>query len=190
MKFYLKTKKGENKKGKRKCATDPGAWSLLRPRLKGPAGRSECSPWMKMCKNSLWKARGKPLSTSRWLSALKQNQENRWTPTTFRKNTKTSLLKRWTIGHIKAISSFISPNTQKKKFRAPPFAIHRFTHNPHRLNFKQFDWTRIRSTWDENPSLEREFIKEITSHINNRNYLTICNCPFHIFREPFGVFMG
>lgn len=78
----------------------------------------------------------------------------------------------------------------KKKFRAPPSAIHRFTHSPYYLNFKQFDWTRIRSTWDENPSLEREFIKEITSHINNRNYFTICNCPFHIFREPFGVFYG
>lgn len=35
----------------------------------------------------------------------------------------------------------------------------------------------------------REYIKEMTSHINNRNYPTIFNCPIHIFMEPFGVFI-
>lgn len=37
---------------------------------------------------------------------------------------------------------------------------------------------------------QREFIKEMTSHINNRNYPTIFNCPIHIFMEPFGVLCG
>lgn len=37
--------------------------------------------------------------------------------------------------------------------------------------------------------LQGQSIKEITSHINNINYHTIFDCPFHIFKgAPWWVF--
>lgn len=110
---------------------------------------SVCSHWVEMCKTPTECSRESAQALERCLLSLRHHQENRWARTNFRKY-RNSLVDNCPYqGHLSIYFSKYTHTHTQKKFRAPPSAIHKFTHGSHYLNFKQFEWTRIRSTWDE-----------------------------------------